>query len=235
MAERPEEHPILARDRIRGDGSHTIAFRVFCARRGQSVPLNTCQDCAACLEIAADGPGADGCVRCTPAPVPVGARMAGGEPFGGARMHEGIAVGDVLTKRILCVGADLSVPALIALFVEQAMGGVFVVDDDGRLLGSIREVDFVRSRPLQDKRAWFNGTSSVDDESAAGEGPPWSAGEMMSSAIAVHEGTPVRHVILQMARSHLREAPVVTRAGELLGALRDIDGLRWIAAQARGR
>ena len=213
MAERPEEHPILAREMIRSDGSHTVAFRVFCPRRGQSVPLSTCEDCAACLEIAADGPGADGCVRCTPAPVTLGARISGGEPLGGARTPEGIAVGDVLTKRVLCVGRDLSVPGLVALFVERAMGGVFVVDDDGMLLGSIREVDFVRSRPLHE--------------------PLCSAGEMMSSAIAVLEETPVRRAILQMARSHLREAPIVTRAGELLGVLRDIEGLRWITARGR--
>ena len=76
MEEGPEEHPILVRDAVRGDGSHTIAFRVFCPRQGGSVPLDRCEVCPSCLDVTA-GPGrGEALVHC--APPAEGARITGG-------------------------------------------------------------------------------------------------------------------------------------------------------------
>lgn len=209
-----EEHPILVCDIVRKDGSHGVALRVFCAREQQSVPLSRCEVCPSTLDITAGGSGASGRVRCVRAPTHEVR----------APTHEGTAVGGVLSESILCVGSDVSVVSVIALFVERALADVFVVDDDGRLVGLIREINFVRSRPSEGPRYPFAEPTPR---------PALTAGEIMSSAIPICEDIPVRRAILRMAHSHLRDAAIVTRAGELLGVLGDLQGLRWISAQAR--
>lgn len=205
-----EEHPILVRDIVRKDGSHGVALRVFCTRQQQSVPLSRCEVCPSAMDITADGSGASGRVRCVRAPT----------------THEGTAVGDVLSETVLCVGSDVSVVSVIALFVERALADVFVVDDDGGLVGQIREINFVRSGPSKGPRYPFAEPTPR---------PALTAAEIMSSAISICEEIPVRHAILRMAQSHLRDAAIVTQTGKLLGVLSDLQGLRWISAQARLR
>jgi len=55
----------------------------------------------------------------------------------------------------------------------------------------------------------------------------------MSTAIAVHERTPVRVALRMLAAHHLREATVISDEGTPIGLFRDVDGLRWISAAAR--
>jgi CBS-domain-containing membrane protein len=55
----------------------------------------------------------------------------------------------------------------------------------------------------------------------------------MSTAVAVHERTPVRVALKLLAASHLREATVVSDQGVPIGVFRDIDGLGWLAAARR--
>ena len=210
MELRSEEHPILVRDVLRSDGSRTIAFRVFCPRNDRSVSVSECEVCPRCLEIGAEGPGANGRVRCEAIPSTSESPSADG------------AVGSVLRESTLCVESDLSVPSVLALLVERGLSGVFVVDVAGRLLGLIRELDLCPSR----QRAIVG--PARPQETATAE-------EIMSSAIAIREETPVRDAIRRMARSHLRDAAIVARTGELVGVLRDIEGLRWIAECARRR
>ena len=210
MGRRSEEHPILVRDLLRSDGSRTIAFRVFCPRNDRSVSVSECEACPRCLEIGAEGPGANGRVCCEAIPPTSESLSADG------------AVGSVLRESIFCVESDLSVTSVVAVLVERGLSGVFVVDVDGRLLGLIRELDLVRSR----QRAILG--AAKPQETA-------TADEIMSSAIAICEDTPVRDAIRRLARSHLRDAAIVARTGELVGVLRDVDGLRWIAECARRR
>ena len=55
----------------------------------------------------------------------------------------------------------------------------------------------------------------------------------MSTAVAIHERTPVRVALKLLAASHLREATVVSDHGVPIGVFRDVDGLRWLAAARR--
>jgi CBS domain-containing protein len=212
------ERPVLVRDVIRRDGSHAIGFRVFCPRRDESVALDLCRSCPASIEVTGDGAG-DSRVRCQPQ-----TRM---RIEGGARAATAPAVGVLLRAPILGVREDLSIRDLAALLVERAIPQIFVVDEDSRLIGVVREVDLVRTAPAA-LDAW---PSSLVQ--ALGGREPKAAGEIMASTVSVSENTPLRRALLQMAVAHVRQAPIVTADGTLLGALHDLDGLRWLAARTR--
>jgi CBS domain-containing protein len=115
---------------------------------------------------------------------------------------------------LLCTGATVleqSAPLRDALRLlhNENRHSIAVVDDDKRLVGIVHEMAFVR--PPAPRRA-------DEDVTVA-----------MSTAIALHERTPVRIALRLLASSHLREATVVSSDGTPLGIFRDVDGLHWIA------
>jgi len=217
-----EEHPVLVREVVRRDGSRAPALRVFCSRRAASVPLETCEACPSCVDIAPDEDGVGTLVRCQPphaiATIPRTDRPRGmDDPPGEATL-----VGSILRGGTLCVASDAEVPALRALSVERALLGLFIVDNDGRLVGLVRDVNLLRA---------VQPTPDAGPLAALEARDVNRADAVMSTATSVWEDISVRRAIRCMASAHLREIPVVTREGQLVGVLRDIDGLRWIAAE----
>jgi CBS domain-containing protein len=93
--------------------------------------------------------------------------------------------------------------------VKHALSVIAVVDEDHRVVGVIREADLIH-----------RGFASADIVE--------SAAEIMVPAFSIPEDMPIRSALLQMATSRVRHAPVVTAAGELLGTLIDVVGMRWL-------
>ena len=93
--------------------------------------------------------------------------------------------------------------------MKHALSVIAVVDDDHRVVGIVRESDLIH-----------RGLASLDVLECASE--------IMAPALFIREDTPIRNALLQMATSRVRHAPVVTAAGDLVGTLIDIVGLRWL-------
>jgi CBS domain-containing protein len=208
------ERPILVRDVVRADGSHALGLRVFCPRQSASLPVDVCRACPSCVEIAE---GSDGdVVRCAPRARPAAPRVEGG-----TSPSDGVAIGVLLRGPILAVDGDLPLRRLASLFVERRVPYVFVVGPDATVLGVARERDLVRA------------ISPESIEGALRAQRPMRTVEIMSGASAVTESTPLRRALLQMAVAHVRQVPIVTPEGVLLGVLSDVDGLRLLAARMR--
>ncbi len=203
-----EVHPVLIREIVRRDGSRTLAFHVFCSRRTESVPLAMCETCAACLDISPDAEGVRAVVRCRP-PCPTNAPTAFSRGDPNALPGDTTPVGTILHGATLCAGSDAEAATLLALLAERALPELFVVDESGRLVGLVRDGHLQR------------GASSL--------------GDVMSSATCVEEAVSVRRAVVRMAGAHVRAVPIVTRDGLLVGVLRDVDGLHFIATDRRGR
>jgi CBS domain-containing protein len=220
-----EEHPVLVREVVHRDGSRGLALRVFCSRRAESVPIEECEACPSCVDIAADADGVSGLVRCRPprgrAALSVTSGLTNGDTPGNAT-----PVGTVLQGGVLCIGKDAEVSALLALLAERGLPGLFVVDDDGQLVGLVRDANLLAVRRANSTPALSSGLEAPDVSRVDG---------VMSTAMSVGEEASLRRALLRMASAHLREIPIVTREGQLVGVLRDIDGLRWLAAERRGK
>jgi CBS domain len=126
-----------------------------------------------------------------------------------------VAVGALIAGRVSAVRSDVSEHAIRALFVEHSLSLVVVVDHDHRVIGVVGEGDLIH-----------RGFAALQN----GE----CAGEIMRPALSIREETPVRTALLQMATSRVRHAPVITAAGELIGTLIDVVGLRWLRGGGTG-
>jgi CBS domain-containing protein len=199
-------HPILRLEVVQQDGTREASHRVFCRLRHASVPVGVCCACPRCDAIQPDpAPSVD----CT---VPLPPEDLAPDPSG-----ERVEVGALLRRGAVVIGQTTSVQHALTVLRAEDARSVAVVDAERRLVGVVHEL------------AFFPGRTSID---------PLPRGEAsvvttMSSAIVVHEATPVRTALRLLAASHLREATVVASDGEPIGVFRDVEGLRWIASATK--
>jgi hypothetical protein len=127
-----------------------------------------------------------------------------------------VAVGALISGQISAVRNDVPEHAIRALFVKHSLSLVVVVDHDHKVVGVVAEGDLIH-------RGFKSGQAAE------------CADEIMRPALSIREETPIRTALLQMATSRVRHAPVITAAGELIGTLIDVVGLRWLRGDgARG-
>jgi len=176
------------------------------------------------VEVAPDVDGTSALVRCSP-PRDDATTPPTDDPQAGDDLREDCTpVGAILRGATLCIACRTEVRELRALMVEGGLPGVFVVDEGGRLAGLVRERDLVIAPRLTPNAG----------RAAPEAGVVRLVGAVMSTATSVEEFASVCSALRRMAGAHLREVPVITRDGQLVGVLRDIEGLRWIADQRRG-
>jgi len=161
-------------------------------------------ECCSCVHCDAIVGGAKPSVDCT---IPVVPLPAADDPTG-----ERTEVGMLLCTGTVVVAESATLHAALAVLRAEDRRAVAIVDDRHVLVGLVHETAFLRRRPGQAHGA---------------------IGGAMSTAIAVHERTPVRVALRMLAAHHLREATVISDEGTPIGLFRDVDGLRWISAAAR--
>lgn len=156
--------------------------------------------CCECVHCDAVTDGAVPSVDCS---IPVRPIEPADDPDG-----ETVEVGTLLFRGTVALSESASVGRALGLLRAEDRRSLAVVDAGSVLVGLVHEAGFMGRM----------GRSRMGVVSAA-----------MSSAIAVHERTPVRAALKLLAANHLREATVVSDAGVPIGVFRDVDGLRWIA------
>jgi CBS domain-containing protein len=156
--------------------------------------------CCSCVHADAITDGTTPSVDCT---IPIPPLLPAEDPTG-----ERIEVGRLLCEGTVVVAQTATLRAALGVLHTEDRRAVAIVDDHNVLVGLVHETSFGR-------------------RSVASHGAVAGA---MSSAIAVHECTPVRVALRMLAANHLREATVISDQGRPIGLFRDVDGLRWIAS-----
>lgn len=160
----------------------------------------TVEHCCACVHCDAVTDGPSPSVDCVIPLCPLG---HADDPSG-----ESVEVASLLCRGTIVLSQSAGLSQALRLLREADRRSVAIVDEDHVLVGLVHETGF--------RRGMISG--SIIPVSAT-----------MSTAIAVHERTPVRVALRLLAANHLREATVVSNGGVPLGVFRDVDGLRWIA------
>ena len=198
-------HPILHLEVVERDATRTAGEpRVFCRLRRESIDVDYCRQCSHCDAIHSEPAPA---VNCTFIP-----RIDALDPDPRGERTE---VGTLLKIGSVVVASSASLTDALAVLRAQDLRSVAVVGGHHILVGILHD------RALSQRCATPGHTNDP-------------ATSVMSSAIAIHEATPVRTALRFLASAHLREAAVVTAAGIPLGLFKDVDGLRWIAHAQRG-
>lgn len=157
-------------------------------------------ECCECVHCDAVTDGVTPSVDCS---IPVRPLEPGDDPRG-----ESIEVGVLLCQGTVVLAESAATGRALRLLREQDRRSIAIVDSTNVLVGLVHEAGFMgRMGPVR----------------------MGSVSASMSTAVAVHERTPVRVALKLLAASHLREATVVSDEGVPIGVFRDVDGLRWLA------
>jgi CBS domain-containing protein len=207
---RQVSHPILRLEVVGEGGAAQGSHRVFCRLRRQSVPLEVC---TACFHSDAIKPGPTPTVECT---VTLAPDQVTPDPRG-----DRTEVGALLSGGTVVVDQSASLREALRLMQASGRRSIAVVDDEQVLVGLVHETTLL-DRAARPGSALASRLPPADGDATS----------MMSSALVVHEATPVRAALRLLASAHLREATVVTPDGRPIGVFRDVDGLQWLVHRA---
>jgi CBS domain-containing protein len=145
--------------------------------------------------------------------------------------------GDVMTRSVVTVSPDTTVPELVQILLGRNISGVPVVDAAGLVVGIVTEGDLVRRAELGTERkrggwlAFFTATATMAQEYMRSHGTKVSD-LMTPGVIAVAKDTPLVDVADLMEEKHIRRVPVV-EDGRVIGIVSRANLLRaWASLPA---
>lgn len=122
-----------------------------------------------------------------------------------------LKVKDVMTRRVVCVKADQTLPEAACLFVDKGISGAPVVDSDGYCVGVLSAIDYVRrEHVMQGKPAEGTANQRVHQQMSAG----------------VRSVQPEQTLLMAariMCEKHLHRLPVLAPDGKPVGLITSMD------------
>jgi len=215
--------PVRRRLTVLRDGSTSATSLVFCDSQMRSVPVSCCATCGAGGAVERDAEGWETTVECErfaltslrPDPAPA-APGADGDAWGPGIVSVAarLPVGSCLVRPTVCLAhnAPLRVAAR-ALEMETSAYGVPVVDEEGRLVGILPRATTALGL-----------LKNAGDAAAEHVTIDWST---------VDESLSLSGAFELMVTRRARELSVVGTGRTVVGTLRDIDALRFVAHVSR--
>lgn len=115
---------------------------------------------------------------------------------------------NIMTEKVVSVATTASLTDIAEILVDAQIGGVPVVEDDGRVVGFVSEVDLMDAL-LRDDPSHTPATKV-----------------MTTSPIVIDEFAPTDEVMALLRERKIHHLPVV-RAGRLVGIITPLDVLRY--------
>jgi len=146
-------------------------------------------------------------------------------------------VKDVMTRKVISVGADESVLKAARLMLQNHISGMPVIDKDGELIGIVTEGDFLRRGELGTQRRrpkWLEfivGPGRLAEEYAHSSGR--RVDEIMTTdPCTVDETDSLEKVVELMERRRVKRLPVM-HAGRIVGIVSRANLMHALASMAR--
>ncbi len=140
---------------------------------------------------------------------------------------------EIMSRHVITINADALVTTAIRLMMSHRIGGLPVIDAEGKLIGILSESDFLRRVEIgTEKRrgrwlALLAGADQVALDFARQHGR--KVGEIMSpNPITIGEDTPLEQIVRLMESHNVRRFPVIRRE-EVVGMVTRADFLAAIA------
>lgn len=140
---------------------------------------------------------------------------------------------DVMTTKVVAVGAEMPVNAIAALLLERHISAVPVIDEDRRILGIVSEGDLMRRGEAARRASWWLATFGEAEEVAREfvKTHGQRAKDVMTRTVmTVTEDTPIAAIAGLLEQRGIKRVPVV-RDDRLVGIVSRADLLRGLAVR----
>jgi CBS domain-containing protein len=122
-----------------------------------------------------------------------------------------LKVKDVMTRKVICVAKDQCLSAAAGLFLEKGISGAPVTDEQGRCVGMLSAIDYVRRAHVLRSDAGYD--ASVE-----------RVGEEMSSGVrSVQPEQTLLNAARIMCEKHVHRLPVLDLEGKPVGLITSMD------------
>lgn len=201
--------PVQVRETLGGPGPHLTELSVFCPTQAKSVGIDGCAHCPNCVALDSK---VGGFVQCHSGSEPEA--VANPTVYRTQRLDMGeraarLRVGEIMSRRVVCVRAEASVESLRTLLLENALDCVPVVDESGGPIGIVTKTDLVR---LGRK-----------------DGASQTVGEIMTNCVhALPDDSSLAHTFALMTLERLQQIPIVSTEGTVVGLFTALDALKWV-------
>jgi len=144
---------------------------------------------------------------------------------------------DVMTRKVISVGAEASVLEAIRLMLQNKISGLPVVDGEGLLVGIVTEGDFLRRAETGTQRKrprwleFLTGPGRLAGEYVRTHGRKVSE-IMTSDPVTIVEDTPLDEVVRLMEQHRIKRLPVV-RDRAVVGIISRANLLHALASVVR--
>jgi len=209
-------------------------FSVHCPRRSGSIALSECVECGQCEGVGTDPRNDSAYLRCR-WPSQAWADEAPRGAAGGQADH--VSVVSIMSGETVCVDPELSLEALLALFLDRGISGAPVVNEEGRPLGVVSKTDLLRH---QQENAGLLELGPFAPEGA--ETVQLEQGfhleqirvgkvkdVMTPVSFTLGENATVARAAALMAHEGVHRVPVIAASGRVVGLVSALDVARWVA------
>jgi CBS domain-containing protein len=158
-----------------------------------------------------------------------------------AEMDLDIFVKDVFSERVTALWEETPLMASYVIMEASKSRTVPVVDGKGKVVGIVSDVDIMRAAEIREETATDMLTTETEGDMWSLEGknmlyvvsknlvfPEKRIGELMTKEVGVGRRTPIKRCAKVMVTKELKEVPVMTPDGELVGVAKDMDLLRAV-------
>lgn len=156
-----------------------------------------------------------------------------------AEMDLNIYVKDVFSEQVTSLYEGTPLLAAYVIMGASKSRTVPVVDAEGKVVGIMSDVDILRAATIEESTTTDMLTTETEGDLWSLEGknmlyvvsknlvfPEKKAGDLMVKEVGVGRRTPIKRCAKMMVTKGLREIPVMTPEGQLVGVVRDIDLLK---------
>lgn len=142
---------------------------------------------------------------------------------------------DIMTTSVITATPDMTIHEAARLFVDNHIGGMPVVDENGQVVGIVSHRDLlhrVENGTARSKRPWWLevlASSSRDQATRYVKEHGRLVGDVMcNKVISISEGMTLQQIAELMDRRHLKRVPVL-RNGKLVGIVCRANLIRALA------
>ena len=222
---------------LSGNGRATDRRTVRCPVHGRTVALDACLACAESGGVAVPGGALGAYAACRRA-----AGAAAAPPDDAGERLETTPTWSAMSTQVVAVRPDVGLDVLAELLLDRVIGGVPVVDPEGRPIGMVSRTDLLDERfvatgtrealPAGVRRPGADPAEREPGVHAQAAPCDTVADAMTRGTLAVPEDTPVSKAAALMAVRGIHRVLALSGDGRVVGVLTAGDVARWVAQLA---